>query len=84
MSVEQRLLPIIRTFLSLPHQQADILPDVPLRDLGLDSLAAIDLLFKVEETFQIAFPDALLNEKTFGTRGALQRAVEALLREAHG
>lgn len=84
MSIDERLLPIIRNFLSLPDQNTEISPDTPLRDLGLDSLGAIDLLFKVEETFEIVFPDSYLNERTFGTRGALQRAVETLLGEAHG
>jgi acyl carrier protein len=48
-----------------------------LRDLGLDSMKSIDLLFAIEDTLGVALPDEDLNDTTFATAGSLWRAVEA-------
>lgn len=47
-----------------------------LRDLGLDSMRAIELLFDVEATFDIVVPDELLNDETFATASSLWSAIE--------
>ena len=54
-------------------------PSVELRELGLDSMGALDLIQDVEQTFGIRFPDELLVEDTFRTAGALTKAVRGLL-----
>jgi acyl carrier protein len=51
-------------------------PQAKLADLGLDSMHAIDLLFDLEDTFGIAFPDDDLNETTFATAGSLWNTVQ--------
>ncbi|WP_424186720.1 acyl carrier protein [Actinokineospora sp. G85] len=48
-----------------------------LRDLGLDSMQSIELLFAIEDTFGIALPDEDLNDTTFATAGSLWTAIEA-------
>jgi acyl carrier protein len=54
--------------------------DASLRALGLDSLAAIDLLLDLERTFGVVFPDELLTEETFRTATRIASAVVSLTR----
>ena len=62
---------------------ADPLPrDASLQKLGLDSLAAIDLLLDLEQVFGVVFPDELLTEETFRTAQGIADAVERLVRAA--
>ncbi|MEE1942755.1 acyl carrier protein [Streptomyces sp. TRM 70361] len=51
--------------------------DSPLRDLGLDSMRSIDLLFAIEDVLGVSLPDEDLNDATFATAGSLWRAVSA-------
>ncbi|QPA52726.1 phosphopantetheine-binding protein [Lysinibacillus sphaericus] len=37
------------------------------KELGLDSLASIELLLEIEEAYGIIFPDELLTEDTFSS-----------------
>lgn len=78
-TTSELLTNVLRPFLRgvSPDQALD--PEAPLISLGLDSLKAIDLLFSVEEHFDIQFPDAMLNGDTFATHKALSAAVESLL-----
>ncbi|MGG0646513.1 phosphopantetheine-binding protein [Bacillus mycoides] len=41
--------------------------DTDLKELGLDSLASIELLLELEEMYDITFPDELLTEDTFSS-----------------
>ncbi|GAB7046425.1 acyl carrier protein [Catenuloplanes indicus] len=50
-------------------------PDSRLRDLGLDSMHSIDLLFAIEDALQVTLPDDYLNDETFATAGSLWEAV---------
>lgn len=48
-----------------------------LRDLGLDSMRAIELLFAVEETYGVMIPDELLiDHTTFETPDNLWSAIQ--------
>jgi acyl carrier protein len=51
--------------------------DSRLRDLGLDSVRSIDLLFDIEDVFAVTLPDEDLNDATFETVGSLWRTVSA-------
>ncbi|TKC20147.1 acyl carrier protein [Robertmurraya kyonggiensis] len=53
--------------------------DENLRDLGLDSLATIELLLEIEEYYDISFPDEYLSEKTFSTANQLWKVVIQLV-----
>ncbi|MEU7588658.1 acyl carrier protein [Micromonospora sp. NPDC049230] len=55
---------------------------VPLPDLGLDSLSAIDLVIDIEETFGAEFPADLLVRETFATFAALESVVSSMVRPA--
>ena len=64
----------------LIHEKFDIetstlKPDVPLTDYGLDSLSLAELLFTVEEHFDIDFPD---NRKDINTMRGLAGLIDEL------
>ncbi|MFD4241801.1 acyl carrier protein [Streptomyces sp. NPDC058525] len=62
----------------------DITSDTDLRALGIDSMAAIELLFTLEDTFGISLPDTDLNDETFATAGSLWQAVSAQISPGQG
>lgn len=77
---EQTLENVLRTHLPTLENNADPVPmDVPLVDLGLDSLRAVSLVLDLEDTFGFEFPDTMLSEATFHTAAALSEAVKSLL-----
>jgi acyl carrier protein len=47
--------------------------------LGLDSMAAVNLLLDLEEIFGVVFPDTFLTESTFETPMALKLAIVSLI-----
>ncbi|MDT0269262.1 phosphopantetheine-binding protein [Streptomyces sp. DSM 44915] len=49
--------------------------DAPLRDLGLDSLATVELLATLESTYSVRFRDEALNMSTFDTAGTLWKTL---------
>lgn len=49
--------------------------DVALADVGLDSMAAIDLVLDLEQAFGVMFPDELLVAQTFTTATSLYEVV---------
>lgn len=54
-------------------------PTRPLRELGLDSMSAVNLLLDIEATFGITFPDELLTGEVFRTVESLADSVERLV-----
>ena len=68
----------LREHLSLLPATTELAPDMQLGSLGLDSLASIQLLVSIEETYDVAIPDEFLNLETFSTPASLWRAVAAL------
>ncbi|MCR6483505.1 phosphopantetheine-binding protein [Amycolatopsis sp. OK19-0408] len=57
----------------------EITPESNLRELGLDSMQSIELLFAIEDVFDVALPDEDLTDATFATAGSLWKAVAAAL-----
>lgn len=74
--MDERFVALLRSYLPLlgDHPVAE---DVPLRDLGMDSIRAVDLLIGIETTFRISLPEDDLTDETFGTAGRLWRAIAA-------
>lgn len=52
--------------------------DSPLSQLGIDSMATVDLLLDLETTFDIVFPDEYLTVETFRTSRSLWEVVSKL------
>ena len=50
---------------------------------GLTSFASVQLMLALEDTFDIEFPDAMLNRATFSSLGAIEAAVAKLAEPAH-
>jgi acyl carrier protein len=74
---------MIRPFLRLAEDE-EITPDTRLRDLGLDSLREIELLFAIEDAYGFTVPDDRLTESAFATYGNLLTMVLELRGQAGG
>ena len=77
--VWERLAELLPRHLRSFENSDGILPSMELVELGLDSMAAINLLLEVEDTFGVVFPDDLLNSATFSTGASLRDAIASLL-----
>ncbi|MEV1026116.1 acyl carrier protein [Streptomyces sp. NPDC050264] len=62
----------------------EIAPEASLRSYGLDSMQAIELLFALEDAFEVTLPDDAMNDATFATAGSLWEAVSAAVEAEHG
>jgi acyl carrier protein len=65
-----------------PEHHALITPTVSLEDLGLDSMASVQLLMAVENTYHILLPPEYLDSDTFATPRALWSVVSTLVTPA--
>ena len=72
---------MLRPFLKYAGDN-EITADSRLRDLGLDSMQAIELLFAIEDGYGVALPDDKLVDETFETAGRLWAAVAELRDDA--
>ncbi len=79
--MDTRFIEMLKPFLPFLDGR-EIGDDTPLRDLGLDSMQAIELMFAIEDVFGVELPDEALTEETFTTAGHLWRAVASALPEA--
>lgn len=57
----------------------EITPESRLRDLGLDSMQSIELLFAIEDGYGVTLPDDKLVDATFETAGGLWTELSRLL-----
>jgi acyl carrier protein len=76
--VNTNFLTLLAPFLKYAGAQA-ITAESSLRDLGLDSMHAVELLFALEDAYEVIFPDELLIDATFATAGSLWAAIDSLL-----
>jgi len=75
-SVTQKIVAALAEYLK--RDPKTIQPDLHLRDdLGLDSMAVIELLYKIEETFDLQIPDQDL--ASLSTVGAVAKYVDQRL-----
>jgi acyl carrier protein len=76
--LDQRFIDLLTSLLPLLGDRS-LQEDTPLRDLGLDSMLAVELLFGIEDVFGVPLPDEELNDATFATADSLWQAVRALI-----
>ena len=69
MNTLQQVTELIHTKFDI--DKATLLPDLPMADYGLDSLSLAELLFTLEEDFNIQFPDHPENIDTLAGLAAL-------------
>ncbi|MEM9016248.1 MAG: phosphopantetheine-binding protein [Verrucomicrobiota bacterium] len=67
---------IVRPFLRFADPESAISPEDNLGELGLDSLASIELLVQLEEVFDVTIQDELITENSFGSLVELQKLIE--------
>jgi acyl carrier protein len=70
----ERVRRIIASYLNLPADE--IVPETRLQDIGVDSLGALELVFRMEEEFGVSVPDERIPE--FTTVQAVCDGIEAL------
>ena len=75
---EPQFLDLLRSRLKYLKPGATLDIGQPLKSLGLDSMAAIDLLLDIEDTYCVILPDRFLTEETFSTALALWTVVDQL------
>jgi acyl carrier protein len=78
----QKLQGVLRRHLRFLEPGAALTADSALGALGLDSMAAVNLLVDLEEAFGVQIPDALLDAETFETLGSLESTFRPLLEPA--
>lgn len=67
---------ILRRHLKYLDGDAEIPDEAPLRDLGLDSMQAVELLFDLEDELGVVLPDAAMTAETFATANSLWAAIK--------
>ncbi len=67
MSLEVRLITLLRPFLRLLPAEAELPMDAELGKLGLDSMQSIELLMALEQEFGVTIPDEKITVETFAT-----------------
>ena len=75
---EPQFIQMIRSHLKYLKPGAELAVDQPLKALGLDSMAAVDLLLDIEDNYAVTLPDQYLTEETFSTAQALWLVVHQL------
>ena len=74
----EAFLRILRNYIKQIGDSNALTMESNLYELGLDSMAAVNLLLELEEIYGVIFPDVLLTESTFETPLALQAAIVSL------
>jgi len=82
--ISQKLQALLRPHLRFLEAGAPLPPGEALGKLGLDSMAAINLLLDLETTFGVQIPDDLLNAETFETFANLEATFRPLLAQRGG
>lgn len=75
---EPEFVQMVRGHLKYLKPDVELSMDAELKSLGLDSMAAVDLLFDIEDNYGVTLPDRYLTEQTFSTTQALWNVVEDL------
>ncbi|WP_447002572.1 phosphopantetheine-binding protein [Saccharothrix isguenensis] len=76
---DERFEELLRAQLPFLSPTEPLAVDASLRDLGLDSMATVELLAAVESTYDVRFLDDALNLSTFATPGTLWATLSSML-----
>jgi len=68
---------VLRRHLTHLDDASPVPPDVPLKDLGLNSMQAVELVFDLEDELDLTLPDEAMTAETFATADRLWQAVSA-------
>jgi acyl carrier protein len=70
---------LLTKFGGLPVAASEIADDADLYAAGLSSFASVQLMLGLEESFDMEFPDNLLNRKSFASIAAIEQTVKMIL-----
>ena len=68
-AIEEKLIDGISEILSV--DRSSVVPDVPFKELGLDSLGFVEMLVFIEKTFSLNMVETDLTKKDFETLNSL-------------
>jgi len=74
----EQIRELIAQHAGLPPGVGEIADDTDLYRAGMKSFASVQLMLAIEETFEIEFPEEMLNRATFRSASAIAQAVEQL------
>ncbi|QZL04203.1 acyl carrier protein (plasmid) [Streptomyces sp. BHT-5-2] len=74
--MDEQFTAVLRPHLPYLPNDRELAPGDGLRELGLNSMQAIEVLFALEDAYGAAIPDDKLNDHTFETAGNLWEVVE--------
>ena len=77
-SLQDRVRQLLREQGSVPGDVDRLSPETDLYAAGLTSLASVDLMLALEQTFNLLLPDDALNRKTFESIASITALVERL------
>jgi len=77
----QKLQAVLRRHLRFLEPGAALTPDSALGALGLDSIAAVNLLLDLEQAFGVQIPDDLLSAEAFETLASLESTFRPVLEQ---
>ena len=60
----------------------DVDDQADLYELGLTSLASVNVMLALEDAFDIEFPDEVLNKSTFASLHNIEQALEGLVKSS--
>lgn len=77
--MDPNFVAILRGHLKYLPADRGLAPDAVLRELGLDSMAAVTLMLDLEDEFGVTIPDSALTAETFRTPDSLYTALTAAM-----
>ena len=72
----EKLEAVVRPHLKFLKEGDPLSPEQDLGEAGLDSMASIDLLLDLEESFDVSISDDLLTEDSFSSLAEIQKLIE--------
>lgn len=73
--IDIKIRTVLQSHTPLANQAMTLAPESDLYHAGMNSLSSVNVMLSLEETFNIEFPDHMLNKKVFGSIAALKDAV---------
>jgi acyl carrier protein len=77
-SIQDRVRQLLREQGSVPGDVDSLTPEADLYAAGLTSLASVDMILALEQTFDVVLPDSALNRRTFQSIKSIAAVVERL------
>jgi acyl carrier protein len=74
-ALDSEIRAVLRNHARLLGDVDGLEPDTNLFDAGMTSYASVNVMFALEETFDIEFPDSMLNRGVFVTIASIRRAL---------